>query len=326
MTLKVIFTIEGLLIRFFYTLNKVCTYFFPVHVPRPFAMASMYLSLTLRERLCAMSCGLSYNLIWWLSLGMDRQRTRRGRDHMMWSIARRVAAGLAAAVRNEAAKDAEALCASGQCAAALVPLQRAIDFGDTASRALKAWLLIWGREGFAKDQKRGFELAEAGARLGCHHCQGVLAMCYLLGLGCELDEERSLELACESSGKGSRYGQHTLGRWHRYGEGGLAVDYAQAVALYRLAAAQGLDDAQCSLGGMFYYGNGVAQDDAEALRWWQLAAAQGHPPALYLVADCYEVGCSVAADVVEAIRWYRRAQAAGYPPASDALRRLCALE
>jgi TPR repeat protein len=245
---------------------------------------------------------------------------------MIHTIVCRVAAGLATAVRKETAKKAEELCAIGQCKSALVPLQFAIDLGDLSSRALKAWMLIVGREGVAQDHHEAFKLAEEGASLGCHHSQGVMARCYLLGLGCELDEERSLELACESSGKGSRYGQHTLGRWHRYGEGGLAVDYAQAVALYRLAAAQGLDDAQCSLGGMFYYGNGVAQDDAEALRWWQLAAAQGHPPALYLVADCYEVGCSVAADVVEAIRWYRRAQAAGYPPASDALRRLCALE
>ena len=275
MTHAVIFTREGLIIRFFYPPKKVCTCFFP------FVMASMYLSLTHRERLRAMSCGLSYNLIWWLSLGMSRQSTRREHDHMMWIIARRVAAGLAAAVRNEAAKDAEALCASGQCAAALVPLQRAIDFGNTASLALMAWLIIEGREGVAKDEKRGFELAEEGARLGCHHCQGVVANCYCWGIGCEEDEARSLELALESSRRGSRYGQFTLGLLHHSGEGGLAVDYAQAVAFYRLAAAQGLDAAQFELSDMYRYGWGVARDDNEALRWFMLAAAQRHPNALY---------------------------------------------
>ncbi len=64
----------------------------------------------------------------------------------------------------------------------------------------------------------------------------------------------------------------------------MARDDAQAVALYRLAAAQNLDDAQYSLGYMYYDGIGVAQDDAEALRLYQLAAAQGHPVALFNIA------------------------------------------
>ena len=222
-----------------------------------------------------------------------------------------------------AAKRAEKLCASGRCADALVPLQRAIDLGDTKSRALMAWLLIDGREDVAKDRKRAFKLAKEGSRLGCHHCRGVLAYCYLNGFGCAKDEALSLELARESSGRGSRYGQFTLGRLHRFGAGGLARDDAQAVAFYRLAAAQGLDEAQYSLGDMYYLGEGVAHDYTEALQWYKLAAAQGHPGALYAVAECYERGRGVAAaDVAEAIRWYRRAQAAGDPYAADKLRRL----
>jgi len=241
---------------------------------------------------------------------------------MMLSIVRRVAAGLAAAVRDQVAKEAEELCASGQFAAAVVPLQRAIDWGDFTSRALKAWLHIDGREGVDKDMERGFELAEEGARLGCHHCQGVLAYCYWGGCGCEEDEALSLELARESSGRGSRYGQVTLGLLHFYGVGGVAEDDAQAVAFYRLAAAQGLDGAQHWLGFMYYLGDGVARDRAEALRLFQLAAAQGHPTALHWVARCHEHGEGVAADVAAAIRWYRRAQAAGHPHAEDDLERL----
>ncbi len=300
----------------------------PPRVPRPFAGAPVYdMSLTHAERLCAVGCGFKGKLVWLLSLGFGRhfepQRNRRACHQMMQSNARRLASKPMAAVRDEAAKEAEELCASGQCAAALVPLQRAIDFGDFTSLALKAWLLIDGREGIAKDVERGFELAEEGARLGCHHCQGVLAYCYHEGCGCEGDEARSLSLARESSGRGSRYGQLTLGDLHRYGEGGLEEDEAQAVALYRLAAAQGLDEAQYILGDMYHDGEGVAEDEAEALRWYQLAAAQGHPYALYWVAFCHEHGRGgVAADVAEAIRWYRRAQAAGYSHAAADLRRL----
>ena len=150
-----------------------------------------------------------------------------------------------------------------------------------------------------------------------------MAYCYRYGYGCEIDEARSLELARESSKRGSRYGQLMLGKFHYYGEGGLAEDHAQAVAFYRLAAAQGLDEAQYSLGHMYYDGDGVTQDYAEALRWYQLAAAQGHPMALYEVAFCHEHGRGgVAADVAEAIRCYRRAQAAGYSHAAADLRRL----
>jgi len=292
-------------------------------VPRPFAGAAVYdMSLTHMERLCAVGCGLKGRLVRLMSLGVGRhfepQRNRGACHKMMQSTVRRVASKLMAAVRDGAAKEAEELCASGQCAAAVVALQRTIYLGDSPSLALKAWLLILGREGVAKDEKRGFELAEEGARLGCHHCQGVMAYCYCWGHGCKRDQALSLSLARESSGRGSKYGQVTLGLLHHYGEGGLARDNAQAVAFYRLAAAQGLDEAQFQLGEMYYYGFDVALDFAEALRLYQLAAAQGHPAALFWVAVCHENGKGVRKNKAAAIRWYRRAQAAGFPYAEAA--------
>ena len=102
-------------------------------------------------------------------------------------------------------------------------------------------------------------------------------MCYLFGCGCEKDEARSLELARESSGRGSRYGQLALGKLLRVGVAGAAQDIAQAVALYRVAAAQGYDEAQSALGTMYAGGSGVAADVDEALLWYSLAAVQGNP-------------------------------------------------
>ncbi len=208
---------------------------------------------------------------------------------------------------------------AGQYAAAAAQLQRAIDLGHLPSRAIKAWLLIYGREGVAQDWKRGFELVKEGARLGCHHCQGVMAKCYGKGYGCVKDKARSLELAFESSERGSRYGQYALGKLYEFGAGRFARDHAQAVVFHGLAAAQGLDSAQCELGDMYSKGFGVAQDLAEALRLFQLAAAQGYPRALFNVAYCHQRGRGVAADAAEAIRWYRRAQAAGHPEAAAKL-------
>jgi len=198
----------------------------------------------------------------------------------------------------------------------------AIGLGDLPSRADLAEMLIGGREGVAMDWKRAFELVEEGARLGCHHCQGMLARCYFDGLGCAKDAARSLALARAIEGKGSKYGQYVLGELYYLGEGGVAQDYAAAVAQYRLAAAQGYGLAQSCLGLMYGKGQGVARDYAEALRWFKLAAAQGYGGATFNVGVCYEKGLSVAADRAEAIRWYKCAAAAGSTQAADALNRL----
>jgi TPR repeat protein len=253
---------------------------------------------------------------------LDVLMYRGDSNKMIQNIVYRVAAGLATAVRNKTAKKAEELCTLGQCAAALSPLKLAVDLGHLPSRALMAYMLLEGREGIARVRKGAFELVEEGARLGCHHCQGVLAEYYSRnGYGCVRDAARSLELARESSGKGSRYGQDVLGWLYQFGVGPVARDYAQAFALYRLAAAQNFDEAQYSLGFMYYHGQGVAQDFAEALRLYRLAAAQGHPLALYHVAFCHEFGLGVLQNEAEAIRWYRRAQAAGSPQAAAKLQR-----
>jgi TPR repeat protein len=320
------------------------------------------MSLTHEERLRAVGCGLKGKLVRLLSLGViytttstattattttinttsvtisvstttahhtrhvEPDRNRIACHKLMQSTVRRVAAGLAAVVRDKVAQEAaELFLEKGQYSAARVQLQRAIHLGDLPSRALGAWKAIGGcyltDECYLcelsednKEQQEGLALAEEGARLGCHHCQGVMAVCYCWGVGCKVDAERSLELALESSRKGSRYGHFTLGKLHQDGEGGLEQDYAQAAAFYRLAAAQGLDAAQCILGQMYQNGQGVARSYTKALRWFKLAAAQGPPPpeALCNVACCYEDAC---------IHWYKRARAAGDCNAEEALQR-----
>ena len=356
----------------------------PPRVPRPFAGAPVHsMTLTHVERLRAVGCGLKGKLVRLLSLGTLRTTTSttaaatsastssiavsmttahqtryfepqpsnwRACHKLMQSCVRRVASKQIAALRDEAAKHAEQLSASGQCAAAVVALQLAIHLGDLPSRALKAWLLIDGRAGVAEDQKEAFKLAEEGARWGCHHCQGVLAYCLWGGhgcvwmgvgggYGCVEDKARSVKFARESAERGIKYGQYVLGWAHQRGGGGLAVDDTQALAFYRLAAAQGLDEAQYEIGDAYRHGRGVARDHAEALRWYQLAAAQGYAQALFMVAYCHESGEGVRkskGNVGEeatwedyrprsdetAIRWYTRAQAAGHPSAAAEVRRL----
>ena len=47
----------------------------------------------------------------------------------------------------------------------------------------------------------------------------------------------------------------------------------------RLAAEQGLANAQYNLGRMYYLGTGVPEDYVQAYKWWNLAAAAGNADA-----------------------------------------------
>jgi hypothetical protein len=96
----------------------------------------------------------------------------------------------------------------------------------------------------------------------------VLALCYhghgSVGYGCAPNEVRSLNLALESSLKGSRYGQHALVLLHSNGQGGIAED-AQAFAMYRLAVVQGLDCVQCEF--CCYYWSALQQIQHTCKEW-----------------------------------------------------------
>ena len=55
---------------------------------------------------------------------------------------------------------------------------------------------------------------------------------------------------------------------------GVAKSHQEAAKWYRLAADQGVAEAQFALGAMYEQGQGVPQDYEEAVKWWRLAAEQ----------------------------------------------------
>ena len=225
--------------------------------------------------------------------------------------------------------EAERLLFAREYAAATVPLQRAIQLGHLPSRALLAWLFLFGREGIAQDRNRAIELVQEGARLGCHHCQGVLAYClwnchiqfrnFDGVIDLDLDPPPSCaEMALASSTRGSAYGHFVLGILADRDK-----DESEALGYFRRAAEQHLDAAQYELGRFMYQGGFCASSQYdETLSWFLLAAAQGHPGALFAVGLMHELGHGVPADGAEAIRWYRRAAAAGHPRAAHCVQKL----
>lgn len=177
--------------------------------------------------------------------------------------------------------------------------------------AIDAWQHLHGAEGVAKDEKKGFELAEEGTRNGCPNCAGVLAYCYRGGYGVPQNLENSRVLAFGSSDSGSVYGIYTLGLLTMHGEGGLEQNKANAIQLIHLAAKGGLDTAQIEMGDLYNFDSGICRDFAEALRWYQLAANQESPNGFYCVATCLKNGLGVAANKPEALHLFRKAQKAG---------------
>ncbi len=58
-----------------------------------------------------------------------------------------------------------------------------------------------------------------------------------------------------------------------------------------------------ALGVLYAHGRGVPQDNAEALRWYRLAAAQGLADAQFFLGFMYAEGLGVPQDDVQAHMW-----------------------
>ncbi|WP_243688902.1 tetratricopeptide repeat protein [Geotalea toluenoxydans] len=61
---------------------------------------------------------------------------------------------------------------------------------------------------------------------------------------------------------------------------GIKQDWKEAVKWYRKSADQGFDQAQFSLGLMYFHGHGVKQNRREAIRWFVKAAKNGSEEAI----------------------------------------------
>jgi TPR repeat protein len=198
---------------------------------------------------------------------------------------------------------------------------QAVALNHGASHAFLSTLVFEGRPDVPKDRQSAFELASAGAVLGCAHSKGALGRCLVHGAGVAKDVARGVAIARESAAAGSCFGQSVVGRCHQKGLC-VAQDYEEAVRLYRLAAMQGHSSAQNNLGFMFKKGEGVGRDYDEAVRLYRLAVAQGHADAQNNLGVMFKNGLGVAQDRAEAVRLFRLAAAQGNTDAAASLKQL----
>ena len=95
-------------------------------------------------------------------------------------------------------------------------------------------------------------------------------------------------------------------------------DYEAALQLFRPFADDGRDDAEYTLGFLYFSGKGVARDYAEAAKWFRLAAEQGRAEAQYALGQLYLNGRGVTQNNVLAHMWFDLAAAQGTQIAATA--------
>jgi len=119
----------------------------------------------------------------------------------------------------------------------------------------------------------------------------------------ETNAIEGLRLAAED---GVAQAQFSLGLRYESGAG-VAKDLVRAIHWFRKAADQGYDEAQYMLGCCYNGEDGFAKDPVEAAKWWEKAAAQGHADAQHCLALSYSVGQGVTKNLAEAAKWWRKA-------------------
>ncbi len=206
------------------------------------------------HRLRILGCGMLGLLC--VVLVRDVRLHARAMQARLTGILRRVAARRARATPEGIFARALQLCVAEKYSRAAKLFEQCAALGVLRANAELSWLLLHGRKGLYFppmffQQIQAFQCAAATSRLGCVHSSGVLSYCLMKGVACRPNCKRAVELARSSSESGSRFGHFVMGELHRLGLGGCVRSNARALHYFHLAAAQGLDSAQCSLGDMY---------------------------------------------------------------------------
>jgi TPR repeat protein len=113
--------------------------------------------------------------------------------------------------------------------------------------------------------------------------------------------------------KGDAASQFSMGLIYDLSEGSGVVPKDNALALhwYRLAAEQGLPEAQDNLAWMYLNAIGIPQNTGEAVRWYRRAGEQGYSDSLYHLGLMYKQGDDISKDATLAVHWLQRAAEGG---------------
>lgn len=88
-------------------------------------------------------------------------------------------------------------------------------------------------------------------------------------------------------------------------------DYAQAKEYFEKAAAEGVDEAYCDLGNLYFEGNGVEKDYKKAFEMYQKGAKAGDPDCMDNLGMCYFWGHGTETDLQKSAFYNEKAAKAG---------------
>lgn len=110
-----------------------------------------------------------------------------------------------------------------------------------------------------------------------------------------------------------------------FGQNGREKNIVKAVEWYRIAAENGIPEAQSYMGYFCKNGEGVPQDISSAIQWYRMAAKNDYLDAIWALHNMYENGDGVPADPNEAFRYLLMAADRGDPDArfNIAVRNYC---
>lgn len=205
------------------------------------------------------------------------------------------------------------------------------------------------------DPNKAFSLFQRSASLNDPEGYASLGVCYDKGVGCEKDKNKSIESYRTSADLGSAQGQFNLGWSYQFGDGveqdyelarelfqraadqshpggirglaqmyesglgGLEVDLAKAVALYKNSADMGDVIAQFELGCLYEDGRGISVDREQAKNYYTMAALQGHRSAQLNLGTLYFQGIDGNPSYQDALLWFQKAYEHGHPKAAAML-------
>lgn len=180
-----------------------------------------------------------------------------------------------------------------------------------------------------KDLEKAFNYYRKGADMGGIESKLNIATFYEKGIATEEDIEKAKALYQEAFdyyydkavSEDDREAQFKLGFFYFMGLNSIDLEqnYIQAAEWYERAAKNGHDNAQNSLGNMYYLGLGVEQNYDKAFYWYSQAVKRMSLAAMNNVATCYYLGLGVQKDYSKAAEYYSKAANLGHPNSQEVL-------
>ena len=179
---------------------------------------------------------------------------------------------------------------------------------------------LYGTKEKKPDFRKAFPLLLQEARRGNGYAAYDIGRLYLLGQGCEEDEEEAqrcfrdaleafqrAEMEAEKKG----YLRYRIGKCHAYGHG-TEQNYEESAKWFQQAVDENNPFASYSLAGQYLRGQGVEQSDAEAYSLYHMAAThekQSNAYAQYQLGKMHRDGIGTEVNPEESRRWFARAYA-----------------